>query len=142
MYNRYIPGSGGYTRIAVDEEPERRQETHREEDVRPEQQTHRQEGHVPPFQDQKVHTQNTWGQDLFRQLTAPLRFAGGENKNAGIAGILKALNLEGIDSGDLLLLLIILFLLVEGDNLELVITLGLMLVLSLGDKKEEEHQNE
>ena len=41
--------------------------------------------------------------------------------------------LGGFDTGDILLVLIILFLLVEGDDLELVITLGLMLLLGLGD---------
>lgn len=35
------------------------------------------------------------------------------------------------DTGDILLVLIILFLFLEGDNLELVITLGLMLLLGL-----------
>lgn len=35
------------------------------------------------------------------------------------------------DTGDILLMLIILFLFLEGDNLELVITLGFMLLLGL-----------
>jgi hypothetical protein len=39
------------------------------------------------------------------------------------------MKLDNIDSGDLLLLLIILFLLVEGDDLELVIALGLVLLM-------------
>ena len=38
-----------------------------------------------------------------------------------------------LDSGDILLVLIILFLFLEGDNLELVITLGLMLLLGFID---------
>ena len=37
------------------------------------------------------------------------------------------------DTGDILLVLIILFLFIEGDNLELVITLGLMLLFGLDD---------
>ena len=48
---------------------------------------------------------------------------------------MKTLHLENIDSGDLLLLLIMLYLLVEGDDLELVIALGLVLLMGLG--KEE-----
>ena len=45
--------------------------------------------------------------------------------------------LEDLDSGDLLLLLIVLLLLWEGDDLELVIALGLVLILGLGDKEAE-----
>ena len=45
----------------------------------------------------------------------------------------KHFSLENFDTGDILLVLIILFLYLEGDNLELVIILGLMLLLGLGD---------
>ena len=62
-------------------------------------------------------------------------FSGGEGR--GISGLLKALKLENIDAGDVLLLLIILFLLAEGDDLELVIALGLVLLMGLGDEKEK-----
>ncbi len=55
-----------------------------------------------------------------------------------LGGILKNFSLERFDTGDILLVLIILFLLVEGDDLELVITLGLMLLLGLGDDEEDE----
>lgn len=54
-----------------------------------------------------------------------------EKKGDGLAGILKALKLEELDTGDILLLLIMLFLFLEGDDMELVITLGLILILSL-----------
>ena len=47
--------------------------------------------------------------------------------------VFKHFSLENFDTGDILLVLIILFLYLEGDNLELVITLGLMLLLGLGD---------
>ena len=51
-------------------------------------------------------------------------------------GVLKHFSLENFDTGDILLVLIILFLYLEsGDNLELVITLGLLLLLGLGDEK-------
>ena len=50
-----------------------------------------------------------------------------------LSGLLKALHLENIDPGDILLLLIVLYLLVEGDDLELVIALGLVLLIGLGD---------
>lgn len=54
---------------------------------------------------------------------------------AGLSGLLKALHLEDIDSGDVLLLLIMLYLLIEGDELELVIALGLVLIMGLGEDK-------
>ena len=50
-----------------------------------------------------------------------------------LEGVFKHFSLENFDTGDILLVLIILFLYLEGDNLELVITLGLMLLLGLGD---------
>lgn len=55
-------------------------------------------------------------------------------------GVTKHFKLENFDTGDILLVLIILFLYLEdGDNLELVITLGLLLLLGLdGDKGKEE----
>lgn len=48
-----------------------------------------------------------------------------------VGGLFKNFSLEKLDSGDILLVLILLFLFLEGDNLELVITLGLMLLLGL-----------
>ena len=105
MYNRYIPGADGYTRVVMEEG--KRQERPRGSGAAHRRQ-HKPMG-LPPF-------------------------LAGEDKNAGIAGILKSLHLEDLDSGDVLLLLIILFLFLEGDNLEVVITLGLMLLLGLGDE--------
>lgn len=57
----------------------------------------------------------------------------GNREGGGLSGLLKSLHLENIDSGDILLLLIMLYLLVEGDDLELVIALGLVLLMGLGD---------
>lgn len=49
----------------------------------------------------------------------------------GLSALLKGLKLEDLDTGDVLLLLILLFLFLDDreDNLELLITLGLMLIL-------------
>lgn len=72
--------------------------------------------------------------------------AKGENPLAGIvgglSGLLKNFHLEKLDSGDILLVLILLFLFLErDDNLELVITLGLLLVFGLfGNDEEAENQ--
>jgi len=60
-----------------------------------------------------------------------------EKSDHGFASILDQIKntfrLNQFDSGDNILFLIILFLFLEGDNLELIITLGLMLLLSLND---------
>lgn len=50
-----------------------------------------------------------------------------------LGGISKHFSISQLDPGDILLVLIILFLFLEGDNLELVITLGLMLLLGFHD---------
>ena len=119
MYNRYIPGTDGYTRVAVDDGPK---------------------GGGRQEHSQRSPRQTTASRDRRRGAAGRLPFLSGEDKNAGIAGILKALHLEDLDSGDLLLLLIILFLFLEGDDLEPVITLGLMLLLSLGDEKQNQKE--
>ena len=69
---------------------------------------------------------------------APIQWAviRGE-KETGITTMMTA---RGVDSGDILLILIILLLLVEGDNMDLVITLGLLLLLGLADDRKEEKQ--
>ena len=134
MYNRYIPGSGGYTRVTVREKDDRPSDSG--ERKRPDDHRRSQGG--------RGQSASFWTganpQDMFRRLTDPLSFFGGEDKNAGIAGILKSLHLEDLDSGDVLLLLIILFLFLEGDNIELVITLGLMLLFGLGEEKKEDQK--
>ncbi len=50
-----------------------------------------------------------------------------------LSGIGKQFSVGQFDTGDILLVLIILFLFLEGDNLELVITLGLMLLLGFNE---------
>ena len=54
-----------------------------------------------------------------------------EGGKGGLSALLKSLKLEELDAGDVLLLLILLFLFLDDreDNLELLITLGLMLLL-------------
>ena len=47
----------------------------------------------------------------------------------GLGRLLRHLSPGELDSGDILLVLILLFLFLEGDNVELVITLGLLLLL-------------
>lgn len=54
-----------------------------------------------------------------------------DREKAGLGGLLKSLKLEELDTGDVLLLLILLFLFLDDreENWELLLTLGLMLIL-------------
>ena len=97
MYNRYIPGAAGYTRIP-------------EEDTPP----HTAQAETPP---------DDSGQSK----------AASEKTASKLSDLLKKLKLEHLDTGDLLLLLILLLLLLEGDDWELIITLGLLLLFGLED---------
>ena len=47
----------------------------------------------------------------------------------GLTALLKGLGAEGMDTGDVLLLLIVLLLALEGDDWETVLILGLLLLL-------------
>ena len=61
----------------------------------------------------------------------------------GLSGLLKNFHAEKLDSGDILLVLILLFLFLErDDNLELVITLGLLLVFGLFGNDEKSDRQE
>ena len=101
MYNRYIPGSSGYTRIPEeDDQPIRRSEAG----------THRPESSQSPRSEAVSKAEKSAG---------------------SLTSLLKSLKLDQLDSGDVLLLLILLFLFMEGDDVELMITLGLLLLLGL-----------
>lgn len=85
------------------------------------------------------------GGPAFRQETRrppPPSPPKGKNPLEGIAGklggLLKNFHLDGLDSGDILLLLILIFLFLESDdNLELVITLGLLFLFGLFGNEEK-----
>ena len=114
MYNRYIPQGGTYTRVRVDDAPPP-------------------PAHEPPPPPSAGDTPPK--SRAFPELSS-LLFGHGE-QGGGVSGLLKALKLDDLDSGDILLLLIVLFLLVEGDDLELVIALGLVLIMGLNGGKGE-----
>ena len=65
------------------------------------------------------------------QPESPPRTGEEGREKSGLGGLLKGLKLEELDTGDVLLLLILLFLFLDDreENLELLITLGLMLIL-------------
>lgn len=108
MYNRYIPEDLSFVPVEAPHPPERPREPA--------------PGSRPPVR----------FPDFLAGLTGKEGGAG-----SGLSGLLKTLHLDNIDTGDILLLLIMLYLLVEGDDLELVIALGLTLLMGLGDDKEK-----
>lgn len=58
----------------------------------------------------------------------------GDKVSQTLSAVCKAVGIKDLDTGDILLALIVLFLILEdGDDLELLIALGLMLVLHLGE---------
>lgn len=65
------------------------------------------------------------------QSTLPDGIGGSLSKLLG--GLGKHGSISQLDTGDILLVLILLFLFLEGDNLELVITLGLVLLFGFGE---------
>lgn len=107
MYNRYIPDGRGFTRIVEEDDepvlhnPGEGHEASQEPGAEP--------GVTPPAEPE----------------------APAEKKPGGLSALLKGLKLDDLDTGDILLLLIILFLFLDGDDIELIITLGLLLVLGL-----------
>lgn len=111
MYNRYIPEDESYTPV---EPPAPAPRPPRP----PERPSGSASVRLPDFL-------NLGGGSLSRL------FSGGEG--GGLSGLLKTLHLDRFDSGDVLLLLILLYLLVEGDDMELVIALGLALLMGLGE---------
>ena len=54
-------------------------------------------------------------------------------RNMGVGCVVEDFAREKLDSGDILLMLIVLYLLVEGDDMELVIALGLVLLMGFGE---------
>lgn len=107
MYNRYIPEDVSYTPIEPSEPPR---------DPTPDSRSR------PSFRDLLS------GKEGLSGLLGP-------REGNSLSSLLKSLHLDNIDAGDILLLLILLYLLVEGDDLELVIALGLTLLMGLGDDK-------
>ena len=61
------------------------------------------------------------------------------DKSGSIRDLLGGLGLDRLDTGDVLLLLIVLLLLSEGDELDFVVILGLVLLLGLGGDKNNRH---
>ena len=108
MYNRYVRNDrGGYSRVPVDESP----------------QEERNSGFPPPFQSAEGPSEGRGGQD--HSDGPPPHHSGWETEEE----LLDRFHLEKVDSGDLLLLLILFLLFKEDADDELLIALGLLLIL-------------
>lgn len=104
MYNRYIPGDETFAWTRAGEAPEGRRAPGPRRSGPP-------EGGLP----------------------GRLSALWGTGEGQGLSRLLRAFFPEGWDTGELLLLLIVLYLLVEGEDLEPVLALGLVLLLGLGE---------
>ena len=103
MYNRYIRNDAGrYERIPVEEAP------------------------PPPNTGGPEPSPGPGGAGGF---TPPPGGRPAATRKGGVYGIMEKLNLKDIDTGDLILLLIIFLLFREGGDEELLIALGLLLIL-------------
>ena len=100
MYNRYVRNDGGtYERIRMQDTPQE-----------------------PPKYTSDINCPSP--------DTAPSSLLSGLlGKNGLLSGILEKLKLDDLDTGDLLLLLILFLLFRDGEDDELLIALGLLLIL-------------
>jgi len=68
-------------------------------------------------------------------LLSGLKEGMGDGLSQTVSDLLKSFHLDDLDLGDILLALIVLLLILEdGDSLDVIITLGLMLLFSLGER--------
>lgn len=122
MYNRYIPAENRYETVGKEWESEEKAKGKR------------------GYSDGAPRGQRPVGEGPVRGKGGLGSIFGGLGDGLGdgigqtVESLLRSFHLENIDTGDILLALIVLFLILEdGDNLDLIITLGLMILFSLGD---------
>ncbi len=109
MYNRYISDQA---HVAVDPPPQQAQP----------------QSSPPPRKGNGLLS------GLLGRLGSGIGTGEGGQISQALSGVLKSLHLEHLDTGDILLGLIVLFLVLEdGDDLDLLITLALTILLSLGE---------
>ena len=104
MYNRYIPQDASYDRVE-----------HRPEAISRPENSPQGRLHLPLL---------PGGKDGLSALLS----------GKSLSGLAKSIRLDGVDSGDVLLALILLYLLIEGEDLEPAFAIGLVLLMGLGDR--------
>lgn len=111
MYNRYIRNDDGrYERVTMPEEPPF-------------------DGHPPGGGEPPPHYEDTYGPPPHGGGPRGPRPPPDGGRRGFLFGLLDRLNLKNLDTEDLLLLLIIYLLYREGEDEELLIALGLLLIL-------------
>lgn len=134
MYNRYIPNGTAYTRIPEEDIPPfRPYGAQGEETSAP---SGPEENSIP--HGGEPHSEQGSGAPFGFRWPFGGESASGEKKNTWLSGLLKNFKLDELDTGDILLLLIVLFLFIDGDDTEMLITLGLLILFGLGGKSKEE----
>ncbi len=110
MYNRYVRNDAGrYERIPTPDPPR---------------------DDPPPFADDQEDSREDWGGGVPpREEHTPPPPPRGQAQKGILSSLLKKLNLENIDTGDLLLLVLLFLLFKDGEDEELLIALGLLLIL-------------
>lgn len=134
MYNRYIPNGTAYTRISEEDAPPFRSSG--PEDA-PSSAASGQRGEGPSPGGETNSGRSSTGPFGFHWPTGG-DVTSGEKKTSWLSGLLKNFKLDELDTGDILLLLIVLFLFIDGDDTEMLITLGLLILFGLGGKSKEE----
>lgn len=159
MYNRYVPSANGYTRIQEDDTPvqptvpehfsfqpvpdetffptipsQPSTETHLPSDTN----TEPVNSASAKQYDVDTSTPNTQTTEDAPPSKGWSDLIGDFKASSWLTDLLSTFKLDSIDSGDILLLLILLFIFIEGDDLELVITLGLLLLFGLAKKDTED----
>ena len=129
MYNRYVRNDDGvYERIPLRSGkcPPIRLPSGRPAAGRSRPRDPPREDREPPRRDQSRETAGDRSRDWGPRREDP---PPGREKQGLLSGLLGKLKLDGIDSGDLLLLAILFLLFQEGEDEELLIALGLLLIL-------------
>ena len=109
MYNRYVRNDTGvYTRVSIPDHP-----ASQEKDA----------------SDSRGHSAQAPHSNTSAEQGQPSPLAGLFGKGGLFSGILDKLKLNEIDTGDLLLLVILFLLFRDGEDDELLIALGLLLIL-------------
>lgn len=116
MYNRYIPNGATYRRVVEEDAPPPPPRSHGAGPAAP---TKREPDKASHLSDAQAH-------GIQAEASKVL-----SNVKAQLSALLKGLELGGLDTGDILILLILLLLFLDGDDTELLITLGLVLLLGL-----------
>lgn len=123
MYNRYIPAENRYETVGT----ERRSDGTGA--------VHRGSGEGAPRGQRTVGEGSAKSKGGLGSIFSGLGDGLGDGIGQTVNSFLQSFHLENIDTGDILLALIVLFLILEdGDNLDLIITLGLMILFSLGEQ--------